>query len=73
MTSKEIADQLVNKMYFIENTHGLCIIDKSSAKKCALITVDYIIETLKEIDITGHIPSERFEDWNEVKKEIESL
>lgn len=73
MRNREIANEIFNKMYSVDDVMGNYPMCFDTAKKCALITVDYIIETLKEIDITGHIPSERFEDWNDIKKEINEI
>jgi hypothetical protein len=39
-TAKEKAEELVEKIYLIEDARGLCILDKYTAKQCALIAVD---------------------------------
>lgn len=67
MTPKEEALELINKMY-----DAMDIQDGDlwkSAKQCALIAVDEILNTIEQI-------FETFEErkyWNEVKNEIELL
>lgn len=62
MTPKEKAGELYNKMY------DFSIFDES-AKQCALIAVDEILDMVK------HTPIEFIETdyWQEVKQEIENL
>jgi hypothetical protein len=59
MTPKEKAIELYNKMY------DFSIFDES-AKQCALIAVDEVLNTL----LYGY---NLIEYWKEVKKEIEAL
>ncbi len=62
MTPKEKAGELYNKMY------DFSIFDES-AKQCALIAVDEILDMVK------HTPIEFIETdyWQEVKQDIENL
>ena len=68
MTPKEKAIDLVNKMLFCYQGH----IDEYTAKQCALIAVDEILDD----DMYG-MEEEHFEKrinyWEEVKQEIEKL
>ena len=67
MTPKEKAIQLVNKfMSYADSNHYGSI---ASAKQCALIAVDEILDMVK------HTPIEFIETdyWQEVKQEIEKL
>ena len=70
MTPKEKADQLVNVYYnsimsFLTNNMKL-----ENAKKCALIAVDEIINSIVIIDLTA--AENQFTYWEQVKKEIEN-
>lgn len=83
MTPKEKAKELYNKFYdyansnygaseFEKNWHGNVLagerkVRKESAKQCALIAVDEILRSGKDVD--------EFADsyWQQVKKEIEAL
>ena len=80
MTPKEKAIELIDK--YIPHTrvfHEVLgwedYID--SAKQCALIAVDEIIETLnkdiRDIDVVGNILLDLIEYWQEVKQEIEKI
>ena len=75
MEAKEKAKELVNKYYLNQFTLGnkKLILGILNSKQCALIAVDEIIETLKEIDKYDHIPKGCFDDWKEVKEEINKL
>ena len=70
MTPKEEAQQLVNKYYlpiFCEQIHW-----KRTAKQCALIAVEEIIEEARDYcDDNYH--SVRMIYWTEVKQEINKL
>ena len=63
MTPKEKAEELVDKMLFCYQGN----IDKYTAKQCALIAVDEILDNLE--DHTG----KDIKFYNEVKNEIEKL
>lgn len=83
MTPKDKAKELVDRMYFIISNNGQftgvhSIPNKfAEAKKCALIAVDEIIETLnydiKDLDVRGSILIDLIIYWREVKQEIEKL
>ena len=65
MTPKEKAEQLFDK-YYAEK-----IVDLSTAKKCALICVDEILQS-HYVALVG-IKSSTYNFWQEVKKEIKLL
>jgi hypothetical protein len=72
MTPKEKAEKLINQYRNPFNRKG-CIppselMFPSTAKQCALIAVDEIIEELIEKDFAN-----RFSYWQEVKQEIINL
>ena len=80
MIPKEKAESLVDRMYFIISNNGQftgvhSIPNKfAEAKKCALIAVDEIIESvLPSSDFGGDINKNTVEYWQEVKQEIEKL
>jgi len=66
MTPKEKAQELVDKMYFVNDLIGNYPICFETAKQCALITVDEIRDNLPLItDIQNY--------WLQVKQEIQNL
>jgi hypothetical protein len=66
MTPREKAIELVDKMLYCYQGH----IDEYTAKQCALIAVDEVIEALHE----HHWQNRLIIDyWQEVKHEIEKL
>jgi hypothetical protein len=66
MTPKEKAEELVDKMLYCYQGH----IDEYTAKQCALIAIDEVIEALHE----HHWQNRLIIDyWKEVKQEIEKL
>jgi hypothetical protein len=69
MTPREKAEELYKKMLFCYQGH----IDEYTAKQCALIAVDEILELLNH-DL-GHDQTARAleEQFQEVKQEIEQL
>jgi len=84
MTPKEKAQDLYDKMYHkLKDTKAIFLeykSDKNSAKQCALIAVDEIIDAsptnpLKSsyIELYSDMVDECIEYWQEVKKEIELL
>lgn len=68
MTPKEKAKELVNKMY-ITNLHFSLL--HATAKECALIAVDEILDILENKLDFKMLKSMTF--WEEVKQEIENL
>ena len=82
MTPKEKAEELVDKYMNIRNVKlsDYSIIYLPTAKQCALIAVDEILNTLKifpEKDTTSksvvNFSVSRIMYWVQVKKEIEAL
>jgi hypothetical protein len=77
MTTKEKAEELVNKYLDIEDTYEY--ISYSMAKKCALITVDEILNWPQVLDTVRiskdvnefNVRPSRY--WTEVKEEINKL
>jgi len=66
MTPKEKAKELVDKYFIIiDNSNPLEDILKT-AKQCALIVVDEILDTLHQLSL-------EYEYWEEVEQEIENL
>jgi hypothetical protein len=68
MTPKGKAIELMNKMYFVSELNGICLLTIHSAKQCALIAVDEIINVIEDNCL-------EYDDnyWQEVKQEIEKL
>ena len=83
MTPKEKAKELVKQLYgcmpFKDFKLGSCLEDESliiememlSAKQCALIAVDELIEAIKEFNFIYSFPPIHF--WEQVKQEIKKL
>jgi hypothetical protein len=63
MTPKEKAKELFDKMYMVDDPMGNYPMCFDTAKQCALIAVDEIIDT----------PNPMPNYWQEVKQEIEKL
>lgn len=76
MEAKDKAIELFEKMYNKIQPDELGK-DQESAKQCALIAVDEIINTLnrdiRDIDVRGNILLDLIEYWQEVKQEIINL
>jgi hypothetical protein len=69
MTPKEKAEELVNRFAKLPEEGSLMwYLSFEIAKKCALIAVDEILDTIKWC-----IGDSQVEYWQEVKKEIEAL
>lgn len=64
MIEKEKAEEIFNKMYDVTDDFGLRPMYHETAKKCALIAVDEIINIL---------PFDDLRYWGEIKQEIEKL
>ena len=77
ITPKQKAEELVYKYKWLKLTDLGLYLDLEEAKKCALITVDEIINTLnddiRDIDVRGNILLDLIDYWREVKNEIEKL
>jgi hypothetical protein len=71
MTPKEKAEDLVDRYKFVfwneDSECGEEILCTVTAKKCALIAVDEIIDLVKHIDVDSE------DYWDEVKHEIEKI
>jgi len=67
MTPQEKAKELVDKMLYCYQGH----IDEYTAKQCALIAVDELIEVAS--DYCDYDETVTKEYWQEVKQEIENL
>jgi len=70
MESKEKAKELFQKMYYVDDPMGNYSMCFETAKKCALIAVDEIIDVIEfmaESDEPSKLPF-----WKEVKAEIET-
>jgi hypothetical protein len=70
MTPKEKAKELFNKMYHVDDPMGNYPMCFDTAKQCALISVDEIIEALSFHSWQNRNEIEYYE---EVKHEIEKL
>jgi hypothetical protein len=81
MTPKEKAKELFNKYFLLNESasdeNGVWIIsalNKGLTKKCALISVDEIINVcLPSSEYGGVITDNTVEYWKEVKQEIDKL
>jgi hypothetical protein len=72
MTPKEKAREIFNKMYTVEDPMGKYPMCFDSAKECALIAVDEILNQDKgAFDITE--AEYHFSYWNNVQEEIVNL
>ena len=69
MTPKEKAKELFEKMYNVDDPMGNYQMCFDTAKQCALITVEEIIEMIKRT-----IPNSPAQyQWQQVKQEIQAL
>jgi hypothetical protein len=78
MTPQEKAEELYEAYFYcIPSFTDEGSIEHNTAKKCALIAVDEIINTLnfdiRDIDVRGSILLDLIDYWREVKQEIEKL
>ena len=79
MTPKEKAKELVDNMFSmtpVRNSQELNRLDRNTAKLCAFIAADEVIDTLKDEDlyIQGETNINEFIDyWIEVQREIKNL
>ncbi len=65
MTAKEKAKELIQLFYNKQCSHSITELAYKSAKQCALICVDEILETPLHVYGRGY--------WENVKQEIEKL
>jgi len=74
MTTREHAEELVNRFRCVEGTDNLMyLIGFETSKKCALIAINIVINQETERCI-AYRESDNFIDyWQEVKREIENL
>ena len=72
MTPKEKAEELHHKMYMVDDPMGNYPMCFDTAKQCALIAVDEIMEFLTQASKYLAFP-EQIKYWIEVKQEIEEL
>jgi hypothetical protein len=72
MTPQQKAKELVNKFYRIIPLDKMTI-DFNLAKKCALISVDELLETTKKYDYTLSSNPIYNQYWLNVKSQIEAL
>ena len=70
MTPKEKAKELFEKFYLVREINEVCILSNYSAKQCALIAVDEIIESYKTKNL---IYPKEIIYYEEVKQEIKKL
>ena len=66
MTPKEKAEELVERLY------GCAEINECTAKRCALVAVDELINTASPV-YDSFWPMNTKDYWKEVKQEIEKL
>jgi hypothetical protein len=71
MTPQEKAKELFNKMYNTDDPMGNYPMCFDTAKQCALIAVDEIINSIVITDLTT--AENQFIYWEEVKQQIEKL
>lgn len=72
MTPKDKAEELITTYRFVLSFENALLGENkdSAAKKCALITVD---ELLNDCDASGPFEIERINYWEQVKEEINKL
>jgi hypothetical protein len=68
MTPKEKAEELWNKMYMVDDPMGNYPMCFDTAKQCALIAVDEIIN-----DCNVHLHLHQIECWKKVKRQIKRI
>jgi hypothetical protein len=75
MTPKEKAKELVDKMYLVDDSMGNYPMCYETARQCALITVDEILNALSSdrISYGGEYRYEESDFWIYVKEEIKKL
>ena len=73
MTPKEKAEELVLKYLRLQEKDSYNWFNKSLAKQCALIAVDYIITSNPHSNPLNTDVYSTMNYWNEVKQEINNL
>lgn len=68
MIAKEKAKELFDKMYIVDDPMGNYPMCFNTAKQCALIAVDLVIENIED-DYMHY----ELDYWQEVKREIEEI
>ena len=71
MTPKEKAQELFDKMYMVEDPMGKYPMCFNTAKECALIAAEEIIDVISTV--YEHDWNVLYPYWNEVKQEIINL
>ena len=71
MTAKEKAKELLDKMYMVEDHMGKYPMCFNTAKECALIAAEEIIDVISTV--YEHDWNVLYPYWNEVKQEIINL
>ena len=71
MTPQEKAKELFDKMYKADNVNSNYPMCFDSAKQCALIAVDEILNTIEYSSQADELSKVNY--WQEVKQEIELL
>jgi len=70
MTTKEKAERIFYSMYNVEDIMGNYPMCFDTAKKCAIIAVD---ELLNDCDASSPFEEKRINYWQEVKEELIKL
>ena len=73
MTPKEKAKELFDKMYFVDDPMGNYPMCFDTAKQCALIAVDEIINSNPHSNPLNTNIESTMSYWQQVKQEIEAL
>lgn len=68
LTPKQKAKEIFDKMYFVEDPMGKYPMCFDTAKQCALIAVDEILQS-HYVLLTG-VKTSIYEYWQEVKEEL---
>jgi hypothetical protein len=71
MTAKEKAKELFNKMYNTDDPMGNYPMCFDTAKQCALLAIDEILES--HYKLLSGVNTTTYKYWQEVKQEIEKL
>ena len=69
MNPKEKAEELFEKMYFVDDPMGSYPMCFETAKRCALIAVDEI-QKLPNMEYDNNKDESQYDYWQEVKQEL---